>query len=90
MEDITHKINITDDNIILIRENKKFKNTLIFSLKNKTVASYILKENNLALDININTKIMEYTDNKITIKYEVVESNETYEFQIEMEKMYEH
>lgn len=90
MEDITHKINITDDNIILIRENKEFKNTLIFSLKNKTVASYILKENNLTLDININTKIMEYTDNKITIKYEVVESNETYEFQIETEKMYEH
>lgn len=85
-----HKLNISKEDIILVRENNEFKNTLIFSLNKQTVSNYLLKENNLLIDINIKTKKIEKDNDKITIIYEVMESSETYEYQIEMRNMYEY
>lgn len=90
VDNIMHKLNISKEDIILVRENNEFKNTLIFSLNKQTVSNYLLKENNLLIDINIKTKKIEKDNDKITIIYEVMESSETYEYQIEMRNMYEY
>ena len=81
---INHKLIIDNDKILLTRENEEFKNILEFS-KNKTIQSeYILKENNYKVFINIKTLRLEKTTNTITIKYKIIDSNEIYEYKIEM------
>ncbi len=90
MENIYHKIKIDNGKIIITKENDEFSNTMIFSLKETTISKYYLKQHDVLIDINIYTKLLEYTNNKIKIVYEVIESNETHEFQIEMENRNEY
>ena len=90
MENIYHKIKIDNGKIIITKENDEFSNTMIFSLKETTISKYYLKQHDVLIDINIYTKLLEYTNNKIKIVYEVIESNETHELQIEMENRNEY
>ena len=52
---------------------------------NKTIPSiYTMKEEGYTLEINIKTTYLNITDNLIVIHYDVIDSNESYEYYIEM------
>lgn len=83
-DDISHKLTLENNKIYLIRENKEFKNIFEFELNKLNKSYYLLKENNFEIDINIETQKIEQDDNKIIIIYKVLDSNEIYEYKIEM------
>lgn len=80
-----YTLNILPTNkLILIRENNEIKNTLYFEL-NKTLSSvYTIKENNLTIEIAIKTLNIVIKENTINIIYLVKDSNNKYEYNIEM------
>ena len=52
---IKHVIHIKNNELILIRETNEFKNILTFSLKRSILSEYIIKKEDLCLEINIKT-----------------------------------
>ena len=78
------KLKLTKEEAILIRENDTFKNNISFSLNKPTENEYILKEYNNFFLININTLFLQQTENRIEIKYEVLDSGEIFEYIIEI------
>ncbi len=83
-DDIKNTIHLNDDEIILIRENKEFKNILIFKENKDTITQYLLKENGVNLELNIKTISLIKKDNLIEIVYMVKETDNIYEYKIEM------
>ena len=81
---IKNKLKLTKEEAILIRENDIFKNNISFSLNKPTENEYILKEYNNFFLININTLFLQQTENRIEIKYEVLDSGEIFEYIIEI------
>lgn len=90
LDNVKHKIEIKEDKIVLIRENDEFKNTLEFIKNKESISYYLLKEKKFLVDINIKTKKLEYTNDKIKIVYEVIDSQDEFEYVLEMRKMYEY
>ena len=76
-------IRTCDNDIMLTREGSDFVNTFVFNKKNSR-CNYFLKENNLDVDIDIITNIIDNNDKYIFIKYVVVDSECEYEYKIEM------
>lgn len=89
-ETVTNTILQEDNKIILIRENDEFKNILIFDLNKETISEYLLKENNLTIELNIKTNLVEIEDNNIKVRYLVIDSDNEYEYSIEMSDKYEY
>lgn len=82
-DNIIHNIIIEDNKITLIRENEEFKSIIEF-IENETKQSYyLLKNNNIAIDLNIKTNKIINNENDLTITYEIIDSNESYEYKIE-------
>ena len=79
---VKNTIKFSDKEIILIREGNDFLNTFVFNI-NKSYSNYLLKENNYDIDLNVNTSIMNVSDNSIYVKYLIVETKCEYEFKIE-------
>ena len=90
LDNVTHKIELKENKIILIRENNEFRSTLEFIKGQKNKSYYLLKEKNFCVDINIKTIELEYKDNFIKIVYEVLDSNEKYEYMLEMRNIDEY
>lgn len=82
-EKYTLKI-ITPSKLILNRVTEEIESTLYFEMNKVLTADYYLKENNLSLGIDIRTKKIEMTDNYIKVQYTVIDSNNDYEYYIEM------
>jgi len=82
---IKHTIIFKEKDIILIRENKEFKNILTFSKNRSILSEYIIKENKLSIYIEIKTLELTKTDNELCIKYKIIDSNIIYEYKITME-----
>lgn len=82
-DNVKYSINISDNNVILIRDGNDFTNSFVFS-KNDSRSNYYLKEHCYSVDLNIDTKILEISDNKIYIKYVVIDTDSEYELMIEM------
>ncbi len=83
--DIKNTIHIQESGnsyIILQRENSEFQNTIIFNPNQDTISTYLLKENNLTIELNIHTDQINITDNQININYTVLESNCEYDYHI--------
>lgn len=80
--EIKHTIYIKDKEIILIRENKEFKNILTFKLNKSIISEYIIKEKDIHLEINIKTLLLEINSNYILIKYLIEETNIIYEYKL--------
>jgi len=75
---------ITPNKIIMNRTNNEIEQTMYFE-KNKTISSiYTLKENNITINIDVLTNEIELTENSIRILYTVIDSNISYEYNIEM------
>ena len=87
---IKHKIILADDLITLIRENEEFVNIIRFAKNKELLSEYTLKENNFTIDLSIKTLDVKISDNFILIKYVVIESDETYEYKIELSDKYEY
>lgn len=83
-KDVVNKIVIEKEKIILIRENKEFKNTIVFKLNEETISEYLLKENNFVIELKIYTIQMDISNNLLLINYLVVDSDNQYEFYMEM------
>ena len=89
-ETVTNTILQEDNKLILIRENNEFKNILIFDLNKETISEYLLKENDLTIELNIKTNLIEIEDNHIKVRYLVIDSDNEYEYSIEMSDKYEY
>ena len=89
-ETVTNTILQEDNKIILIRENDEFKNILIFDLNKETISEYLLKENDLTIELNIKTNLVEIDNNYIKVRYLVIDSDNEYEYNIEMSDKYEY
>ncbi len=89
-ETVTNTILQEDNKLILIRENNEFKNILIFDLNKETISEYSLKENDLTIELNIKTNLVEIEDNYIKVRYLVIDSDNEYEYSIEMSDKYEY
>ena len=89
-ETVTNTILQEDNKLILIRENDEFKNILIFDLNKETISEYLLKENDLTIELNIKTNLVEIDDNYIKVRYLVIDSDNEYEYNIEMSDKYEY
>lgn len=75
---------LSSEQFILNRNTDTIDCTIYFE-QNKTIpAIYHIKENDLSLEINIKTNLIERTDNHIKVNYTVIESNNNYEYKIEM------
>lgn len=84
--DVKHIIHIKNNELILIRETNKFKNILTFSLKRSILSEYIIKKEDLCLEINIKTLELSITDKIIYIKYLILDSNTIYEYKLFLEE----
>lgn len=89
---ITYKLDEDDytiikepQNIYLIRENKDIKSIMNFSLNRYTTCDYILKKDDIKLQIEIKTTRLEITKKIIKINY-IVERQDNYEYYIEIEE----
>lgn len=87
---VTNIIKQEDDVIYLIRESDEFKNILEFKLNAETISEYLLKENNFTIELNIKTTSIEKNDKSIKISYIVIDSDNEYEYYIEMSDKYEY
>ncbi len=83
---IKHVIHIKNNELILIRETNEFKNILTFSLKRSILSEYIIKKEDLCLEINIKTLELSITDKIIYIKYLILDSNTIYEYKLFLEE----
>lgn len=82
-EKYTLKI-VSPTRLILNRNTYEIDSTLYFELNKEIPANYIIKENDLSLEINIRTNKIEINDKYIKILYTVIDSNNNYEYYIEM------
>lgn len=79
-------IKIIEDLVILIRENNEYQLCLKLKKNNKMIGSYLLKDNNLILDLEILTKDLKIDDNSIYIKYQLNDEDREYWINILEEK----
>ena len=84
IDNIKYKLILEKEKISLQRENNEFSHIMIF-VKNKTIPSeYYLKESNYSLEFNILTTELILTNNKLEITYKIEESENTYNYVLEM------
>lgn len=64
-------ITINEDNIVMTKDNFSSTTTLNFIKDKKTDSEYFIKSLNSKLNVKVKTNILEITDNKIYIEYEI-------------------
>lgn len=84
-DNVKHTILFKEKEIILIRDSNEFKNILTFSKNRSILSEYIIKENNLCINIEIETLDLNQTEKELYIKYKILDSNVIYEYKIIME-----
>lgn len=75
---------ISPTKLILNRQTNEIDSTLYFELNKVVPAIYIIKENNLSLEINVRTNKFELSESYIKVSYTVIDSDTNYEYYIEM------
>lgn len=80
----TNTITKLSNELILNRDNSEINHTLIFNLNKVTKSVYYLKEFHHSLEFDIKTNYLEAINNKLVIKYKILQTNNEYEFKIEM------
>jgi len=87
---IKHKLIIEEKKLILQRENEEFSHEIIF-VKNKIEKTeYYLKELHHSLEFNIETISINISDNKIDVTYKIIETENIYNYLIELSDKYEY
>ena len=77
-------LRINNDNVVMIRENNEYKIELLFDSKDNSEGTYFLKSHNVSYNLDIITKLLEYSDNEIKIEY--VLNNDTRFFKLKIEE----
>ena len=75
---------IENNKVTLLRENNEFSNGIIFSENSTTTSEYYLKESSYSLEFNIETTKLIINKNKIDITYKIIESENIYNYVLEM------
>lgn len=75
---------LSEDKLVIERNNDLITSTLIFEKGKKTSSLYRIKEEDITLEINIKTKYLKISDNLIDIAYTIIDSNTDYQYKIEM------
>jgi len=75
---------ITPTKLILNRTTKEIDSTYYFEINKILTVDYTNKENNLSWCIDIITNQTQISDSYIKIKYTVIDSDNNYEYYIEM------
>lgn len=83
-KDIKHILFIEDNKIILCRENNEFSHKIIFKENITNSSEYYLKESNYSIEFNILTTKLTIDKNKIDIMYKILESENIYNYVLEM------
>lgn len=78
------KITIDLDKHFLIKDNIDYKITLDLDIRNKTKGEILLKKENGVVNIEVETKKFSYDDNKLSMRYTIIDSNEEIIYEIEM------
>ena len=81
---------ISPNNVILNRNNNDIECTMYFNLNKKTNSLYTIKKEDYNLEIEIQTNFIKISDNSIIIHYNVIDSNSSYEYHIEMSEYNEY
>lgn len=84
IENTKNKIIINNNELVLIRDNPEFSQKIIFTSGKETKSEYFIKEYNTTLNINILTTNLTILPDKIKISYKIVDSEELYDYQIEI------
>lgn len=80
-----YSLHISSSNQLILKRKTDTIDCTYYFEQNKTIpAIYCIKENDLSLEINIRTDYIEKTNNHIKINYTVIDSNNSYEYNIEM------
>lgn len=75
---------ISPTKLILNRTTNEIDSTLYFEMNKILTSDYTIKENNLSLGIDIRTNNIELNNNYIKISYTVIDSDNDFEYYIEM------
>jgi len=84
-DNVKHTILFKETEILLIRESNDFKNILTFSKNRSILSEYIIKENNLCIELEIETLELKYKEKELYVKYKVTDSDVIYEYKIIVE-----
>ena len=68
----------------MIGEEGKMKHVMLFNKNKKEKAEYFIKEMNYSLEFNIITKEIQRDKKRIHILYNIIETNNLSEYNIEM------
>ena len=74
---------ILDDKVTMLRENNEFSHGMIFEYNKKHSSEYYLKELKYSLEFTIKTLKLNIEKNKIDIKYQIIESDNIYNYVLE-------
>ena len=83
-DNIKTKIIINKDTLTMIREDDKMKHIMLFNKNKKEKSEYFIKEMNYSLEFNIITKEIQIDKKRIHILYNIIETNNLSEYNIEM------
>ena len=75
---------IIDNKETLLRENNEFSHGMIFECNKNYSSEYYLKELKYSLEFTIKTLKLNIEKNKIDITYQVIESENIYNYVLEM------
>ena len=83
--DTLYKITISDNKLILIRENEEFLHKFIFDIDNITKSEYYIKELRTTIELPIKTNKLIINDNNIVIEYIIIDNDNKYSYILDME-----
>ncbi len=78
---------ISPNKLILNRSNENLECTIFFESNKKTNSIYTLKKEDYTLEFEIKTNYLKITNKNIKINYTVIDSNVSYEYNIEMSEI---
>ena len=74
---------ILDDKVTILRENNEFSHGMIFECNKKYSSEYYLKKLKYSLEFTIKTLKLNIEKNKIDITYQIIESDNIYNYVLE-------
>ena len=85
-DEVKYTLIISENSITLIRESEDFKNILTFKEKRSILSEYIIKSNDMVLEINVETLSLKNTSKEIYIEYKIKETDALHKYKITMEE----
>ena len=84
IDNTKYKIIINKEKITLIRENDEISHSMFYQENTTNSSEYYLKQSNYSLEFNILTTKLIIEKNKLDITYKVIESENIYNYVLEM------